>query len=436
MGRITLTRGQALLAALVLVVAGAVGALAATGDLGALWPGADRGLPGPAERQEQLEALQRSPEFDRFLDVIALIRSRYVQEDVDVDRLLVGATKGAVQALGDPYSLYFDASELEDFDIALGGTYAGIGVKVEERDGYVVVLAPFPGTPGATARFKGARPEDPVGLRRGDRIVAVDGRDVVGLPVDLVARMIRGPEGTVVRLTVIREGPDGPRQLEFEIRRTRIEIPTVEYRLLPGGIGYLRLTEFLPQAPRRVEGALRDLRRRGMRGLVLDLRDNPGGWLNVAQEVAELFVPRGPLVHIVSRGDRRETLYVHGPGFDLPLVVLVNRGTASAAEILAGAIRDRLGAPLVGDRTFGKGSVQTRFTFNPHGGVVEDGEGPTGLKLTTARYLTPNGSPVDGVGIAPDVPVPWPDAVGDLGDPARDPQLRRALQVLRARLGG
>lgn len=437
MDRISLSRFQALLAAVMLLLAGSLATLAATGNLALLQsPQGGLTLPTPQNlaRQRVLQDLAGSPEFDRLLDVVQLIRTRYVKEDVDLDALLVGAAKGAVQALGDPYSFYFDARELEEFEISMTGEYSGIGVRVEEKGGYVVVVMPFPGSPGATTPYEGAGPGDPPGLRRGDRIVQVDGKDVVGLPVEIVARMIRGPEGSRVELTVIREGDDGPRELRFVIRRARIEVPTVEHRLLPGGIGYVRLLEFLPQASQRVEEAIADLRAQGMRGLILDLRDNPGGRLDAVHEIADLLLPEGPVVHIEYRGGRRETLSARGDGLDVPMVVLVNGGSASASEILAGALRDRLGVPLVGEKTFGKGSVQSTFTFDARGQLVE-GEGRTGLKLTTARYLTPNGTSVDGVGLKPDVEVPWQGTEG-LGDPQRDPQLQRALEVLRSRLGG
>lgn len=437
MNRIVLTRTQALLAALALLLAGSVFTLAATGNLALLQsPGGGITLPTPGNlaRQRVLQDLMASPEFDRLLEVVELIRTRYVREEVDLDTLLVGAAKGAVEALGDPYSFYFDARELEDFEISMTGEYTGIGVRVQEKDGFVVVVAPFPGSPGATTPFEGAGPGDPPGLRRGDRIVEVDGRDVVGLPVELVARMIRGPAGTEVRLRVLRDAEEGTRELRFVIRRARIEIPTVDHKLLPDGTGYLRIHEFLPQAAARAEEALADLQARGMRALVLDLRDNPGGRLDAVRGIADLFLADGPVAHVEYRGGQRETLKA-GPGaFEVPLVVLVNRGSASASEILAGALRDRLGAPLVGEKTFGKGSVQSTWTFGAGGQLVE-GEGRTGLKLTTARWLTPAGTSLDGVGLVPDVEVPWEGTEG-MGDPARDPQLRRALEVLRARRGG
>ena len=203
--------------------------------------------------------------------------------------------------------------------------------------------------------------------------------------------------------------------------------------MLPGGIGYVHLLGFLSQTPERLAAALDELRRQGMRGLVLDLRDNPGGDLWAAREVASMFVPRGPIVHVVERGGRRTTLSSRSDGFDLPFVVLINRGSASASEIVAGAIRDRVGAPLIGERTFGKGSVQRVFSLDGH--LPDGGDATVGLKLTTARYLTPNGTSIDKVGLEPTIAVPWQGTEG-MGDPARDPQLARALEELRRRMGG
>ncbi|MBX6377889.1 MAG: S41 family peptidase [Clostridia bacterium] len=390
------------------------------------------GLLKRPDRVELATELARSEAFDRFLTVLALIERNYVQRP-DLDQLIQGATEGAVAALHDPYSAFFTPVQFERFSIETSGAYEGIGVQVTDEGKYVVVVNPFPGTPGATAPFLGAGPNDPRGLRPQDRIVAVDGRNVVGVPSEQVVNLIRGSPGTEVELTVLRTVNGEEKTLTFRIRRARIRVPTTTARFLGGGIGYLHVTQFTAATPDQIRSELERLRAEGTRGLVLDLRYNPGGMLDKSVEAAGFFVPKGPVVHVVDRDGRRQTYSTEGPGLGMPLAVLVNRATASAAEILAGAIQDSGAGVLVGERTFGKGLVQQVFTF-------KDG---TGLKLTILKYLTPKGrdlnrrrDPETGReegGLEPDVPVVFPEGAV-FGDPARDPQLARAVQVVREAL--
>jgi len=371
----------------ILLVAGAGGA--------ATWAVMDR-LYRPARDLASL------PNFDEFLRVRELIEEEYVSEDVDPSLLLEGAMQGMVDALGDPYSAYMSRDRYEELVIDTRGSYDGIGVVIEQRDGFATVVTPFKGTPAWES-----------GLKPGDRIVAVDGLDVVGVPIDRVVELIRGPANTEVVLTVARSEADRP--LDIPVTRATVDIPTVEGRMLTpeevagavrrtgagevpvtpeaGSIGYLVISRFSQATARDTGEALFKLYRDGARGLVLDLRYNPGGLLDVSLQVAEYFVPAGPVVHVVDRDGNRATYNARGGGTPLPVVVLVNEGSASAAEILAGAIADREVGILVGTQTFGKASVQNLY----------DLEGGAGLRLTTARYLTPNGTLIDGVGLQPDV---------------------------------
>lgn len=394
-------------------------------------------LAGQRENLATVEELARSPEFGRFVSILTLVRNQYV-ERTDLDKLLQGASEGVVNALGDPYSAFFTASEFRDFHVQTGGTYGGIGVQVTDQGKFIVVVAAFPGTPGATARFEGAAPGDPAGLRPNDRIVQVDGQEVVGIPVDKVVERIRGKPGTVVRLTVVRRQDGGAeREMVFPITRAQIQVPTTRTDMIAPGVGYLQITQFLENTAAQVRRDLDGLKARGARAIVLDLRHNPGGRLDASVAVAGLFVPEGPVVHVVNRLGKRETLRSDNPtGLGLPLAVLVDEATASASEILAGAIQDRKAGKVVGTRTFGKGLVQQVWDLN-------DG---TGLKLTVSKYLTPNGrdinrrviDPATGAqegGLVPDILVERPEGA-EVGNLEKDPQLARAVQEVQRTLAG
>lgn len=380
-----------------------------------------------ARRLAAYEGLAPSPAFGRLLDVISLVREHYV-DPTEVEQLLDGATTGVVEALGDPYSVYFNAEAFRDFEISLKGEYEGIGVVVTERDEYVTVQTPFPGSPGALAVPENNPDIKSPGLQPGDRITEVDGVDVVGVPVDKAAALIRGPVGTEVLIQVLRTLEDGSEvELRFRIERAQIEIPTIQQaNMLTPAIGYIWLTQFTPDTPQHLRGALEQLRAAGMKALILDLRNNPGGELGASVQVAAEFVPEGPVVHVVRRDHEPQTFSSDSPSLGLPLVVLINQGSASASEIVAGAIQDYATGILVGEQTFGKGSVQTVYTLEGS----EDGA--AGIKLTTAKYLTPKERSIHGVGLTPDVEVV---AVPDRqGDPSADEQLRRAIAVLEEQL--
>lgn len=346
----------------------------------------------------------------RLERVIEEIQRNYVKE-VDRSTLLKGAISGMVEALDDPYSMYMDSSHYQDLKIHTQGTFGGIGITVGVKDKFITVIAPIEGSPG-----------DKAGIRSGDRITRVNGKEIVGLPLDKAVEMIRGPEGTQVTLTILR---DQDQTFEVTVTRATIEVPTVEGKLRDGGIGYIRIYTFNEKTAQRLDEVLKQLKGQGARGIVLDLRHNPGGRLDSAIKVAEAFVPRGPIVHIVDRHGVKETYNSASDGLGLPLVVLVDQGSASASEIVAGAIQDRRLGLLVGGKTFGKGTVQS----------IIDLEAGTGLKLTTAQYLTPNGRAINDVGLTPDIQVERGDPQkGD--DPQRDPQLEKAIEVLKGQLNG
>ncbi|PZN09460.1 MAG: S41 family peptidase [Bacillota bacterium] len=438
--RPVLTLRQAIAGAVILVAITMAVTLAVSDRVEGFWL---RFFPGrvaltDADQQQLLQDLMQAPNFERFLSVVHLVRTQYV-DPVSVEQILEGAARGVVESTGDPYSTYFTPEEFRDFQIDLTGRYSGIGVVVSEgEDGGVVVQTPFEGSPGATTPFEGAGPDDPVGLQPGDVIISVDGRDVTGESVESVARKIRGPEGTRVTIEVLRQGYEEP--LRFVLTRRDIEVPSVQAQMLDGNIGYIRLTQFLPDTPEDFDAALKRLKAEGMRGLIVDVRNNPGGELDAVVRVADRLLPEGPVVHIDYRNGRRQTHTSDPDALGLPLAVLVNQGSASASEILAGAVQDYGAGVLVGEHTFGKGSVQTVWPLD--GSVVirsrgrGTGEGRAGVKLTVARYLTPKERPIEqGKGIQPDVEVSL-EKMQWMGDLQRDAQLRKAYELVRQRVAG
>lgn len=316
--------------------------------------------------------------------------------------LWAAAVRALVSASGDPYGAYLSVDELKDLSFELGGAYEGIGVSVTGSGDAVVVQSVFPGGPGHKA-----------GLRGGDVLVEADGKALKGMAPEAVAGLLRGPAGTSVRLLVMREGWDEPR--EIVVVREKIVIPSVESRMLGDGVGYVRIVTFREGSGEQFAGALEELRKQGeLRALVLDLRDNGGGLVDEAVTVARQLVPAGPVVHIIGK-QSSQVVKADGPGLGLPIVVLVNKGTASASEILAGALVDRCKAVLVGSPTFGKGSVQA---------VIPLGGG-SAVRLTTARYLTPNGHVIEGNPLKPQILVQEEDR-----GPRPKFSWRRPLKVL------
>lgn len=349
------------------------------------------------------------------------------------------AVEGLLKDL-DPYTSRLDAVARRQLDEEVDGAFGGIGVQVEQVDGRVQVVAPIAGTPGERA-----------GILRGDVLVRVDGEDLADRPLDDWIKRLRGRPGTSVVLVVSRG--EAAQEHEFHLERETIRVESVrDADLLAGGVGYVRVAVFGEKTGRDFKAALDDLRARGARALVLDLRNNPGGLVKAAVEVAEPFFSRGELVVYLEGRDpgSREELRAAGDGepWRVPLAVLVNGGSASASEIVAGALRDTGRAVLVGEKTFGKGSVQTIFPLRDDGA----------LRLTTGRYFTPAGALIHGRGLEPDRVVPLgpeeekavflgrlrPDLLADPAafaerfgvPPATDTQLEAALAELRATLDG
>ena len=356
------------------------------------------------------------PKDARLLaEVIGRIHDDYVDR-TDNHELMSNAIRGMVGEL-DPHSAFMDADEFEDLRIATEGNYSGIGVEVTLESGVIVIIAPIDGSPAARA-----------GIRAGDTIIAIDGRDVGNEGLAEASASIRGEPGTIVKLTIGREAIPGP--LEFAVERAIVSVHSVRFELLEPGYGYLRISQFSETTGSDIVGALRSLRQSAggrLRGLVLDLRNNPGGVLDAAVEVSDAFLEQGLIVSAEGRSAESRFRMEAAAG-DLtqgaPVAVLVNEGSASAAEIVAGALRDNGRAKLLGQRTFGKGSVQTVMP-------LADGQA---LKLTTSRYYTPSGVSIHERGLEPDLVLPVQQTTALASDgplPDRDADIRAAIAWLK-----
>ncbi len=378
-------------------------------------------------RQQSLAAADPDARgFELLRQALRQIRTVYLVKDVATDALFYGAARGMFEALDDPYSRFMDPQAYRQFrETDLGGIFTGVGIYIELEAGHPVVVQPIPGSPAHRA-----------GLRPGDQILAVDGQSTERMSLEEVVARIRGPAGTTVRLRLRR----GDRVFDVSLVRARIRAVTVQgdqwldapqrAELRAAGAAYLRVVRFEEGTPGEFGRALDAARRAGARGLLLDLRSNPGGLLDAAVAVADHFVPaRRPIVITVDRDGRRHTdSATPGRKVTIPVVVLVNEYTASAAEIVAGALRDHGIAPLVGVRTFGKGVIQR----------VLELPGGSGATLTSGRYFTPAGLDIHGRGLVPDVTV-GVRLAGRSDSEMRQvetSQLARGLELLQQRIAG
>jgi carboxyl-terminal processing protease len=329
--------------------------------------------------------------LDLFARIIHFVESNYV-EDVDHQKLIYGAIRGMLSAL-DPHTAFLPPEMYRDIKIDTSGELEGLGLEVSVKDGALTVIAPIEGTPAHKA-----------GVQPGDRILAIDGKPTRKMMLNEAVRAMRGPKGTKVKLRIRRAGERKP--LELEMVRDRIRIQSASGALLEGGYAYLRLKTFQDRTDEHLVETLKKLEKENgapLRGMLLDLRNNPGGLLDQAVRVADLFLEKGAIVVTKGRaGQQVETRTARektGGWSSHPMVVLVNGGSASASEIVAGALQDHKRAILLGTQTFGKGSVQTVVE-------MEDGNGKkVGLKLTVARYYTPSGRSIQERGITPDIVV-------------------------------
>lgn len=348
--------------------------------------------------------------FDKLFEVKEILNATYYK-DIDEAALLEGAIKGMVNAVGDPYTVFFNAEEYKDFTDDGAGNYVGIGVIVGIKDDAIVVITPFEGSPAYNA-----------GLRSGDIITQVEGVPYKGSELDKAVNIIRGEEGKPVRLTILRNGTEE----EVTIVRASITLVNVQSEMLEGNIGHVTLLQFTEGIAAQVREAVGTLKAQGAKGIILDLRGNPGGFLDEAVGLGSLFIDKGKtILYTLDKGNQKKEYYSAGGDYiGMPLVLLIDEGSASASEVVAGALKDYGAATLVGQKTFGKGIVQ--MVYN-----VGDTEG---VKVTVSSYYSPKGINIHGEGIHPDVEVKLPEDVQAPLTLENDTQLQKAVEVLRTKM--
>jgi len=364
--------------------------------------------------ENQNEGRPGSVDFSAFWRAWNLIEEKYVPASTTVARVsdeqkVYGAIQGLANSLNDPYTVFFPPVESEMFEADIRGNFEGVGMEVLSQDGSVTVIAPLKNSPAERA-----------GMLAGDRIVRVDGEPTAGLSTEEAVTLIRGPKGTSVTFTVFRDNI--PEPFEISVVREVINLPTVDVEILPGNIFKIELYNFSEQSPNLFRQALRSFILAKTDKLILDLRGNPGGYLEAAIDMASWFLPSSKVVVREDFGGQQEEKVYRSRGYDiftddLKFVILVDRGSASASEILAGALQEHGRAVIVGEKTFGKGSVQELVDITPE----------TSLKITIARWLTPKGQTISDKGITPDYPV---EMSAEDRSKGLDPQLDKAIEIL------
>ncbi len=347
-----------------------------------------------------------SVDFDQFWEVWDKVKSKYVKQPVKDSDLFYGAIQGMVYGLGDPYSMFFPPKAADDFAKSLSGEFDGIGAEIGVKNNQLVIISPLPNTPAERA-----------GLLPADKIVAIDNVPTAGMDVGTAVGHIRGPATSTVKLTILREGWNKAK--DFDIHRAKIDTPSVMYSMKPGNIAYLRLMQFNDDTVPQFQNYMNQALRQNAKGFIIDLRSNPGGYLESAVTIASEWIDKGKIVSEKFSDGRENVHETRGEHrlTQMPTVVLVNGGSASASEILSGALQDTHHATLVGEKTFGKGSVQDYE-------VLPDG---SALKVTVAEWYTPNEHNINKTGITPDVIVKEDFDKEKVGE---DAVINKAIEVL------
>ena len=362
------------------------------------------------------EQYERYQQFDELLELMDTVDAYYYQ-DPDKERMMQGASAGLLAGLDDPYTFYYTPEAWEKMWEDDKGEYAGLGILISSnyRTGVCTISRVFKGSPAEAA-----------GVRRGDILYRVE-EDLYVVPENVqdAVDIMRGTPGTDVNVTFLRDGEE----ITFTITRAMISVNQVESTMLTEDIGLIAAYEFASKVDTEFETALNSLIAQGMKGLIIDLRDNPGGWVDAAQSIGDLFLDAGDLCYLVYRDGEEDHCYPTRDGkMEIPLVLLVNENSASASEILSAALRERAGATIVGVNTYGKGIVQA---------VLPIGQEGAGFQITIAEYKTPEGNAVHKVGIVPDVEIPLAEDDNggyDFADKEKDPQLQKALEVMLEKL--
>ena len=378
-----------------------------------LWASPDNNAPGSAVLQKsavmeinmylsQMDPAEIAATLKLFRSIL-VVKSQYVGGATG-ENLMTGAVKGMVNSLGDPYSVYMDPKMYKELMLETKGSFGGVGIVLGVKEKMLTVIAPIESTPAEAA-----------GILSGDQILRIDSLDTKDMPIDEAVGKIRGLEGSQVKLLIQRAGQE-PK--EYLLTRATIQLKTVSGKMQEGDIGYIRLSMFSETTGNDFIQKLQELKSQGMKALILDLRNNPGGLIGESVKVAGQLVPKGPVVSVINKDGARETLTSSLDTPFGPLVVLVNGGSASASEIVAGAVQDTNAGKLVGVKTFGKGSVQRVVPLDSDSAV----------KVTIAQYHTPKDRSIHGIGIEPDFVVEMPKDA----DVKTDPQLEKALEVIKA----
>lgn len=357
--------------------------------------------------------------YNKYYKLAALeefVKENYLY-DVKEEELLEGEIKGLFQALGDPYSVYMTKDEFSDFMEHTKGSYSGIGIiVVPGDDNLITIVSPIEDTPGERA-----------GLKTGDKIIKVNGKEFTADQMDNAVKVMKGKPGTDVTITILRRDKEGnPIYEDLTITREEIRQKTVKADIVEGNIGYIRITSFDEQTYGDFKRELDALENKGIEGLIIDLRNNPGGLLDQCAEITDELIGEGTIVYTETKDGEREYLKSDKNKIDIPLVLLINEGSASASEILSGAIKDTKAGILIGTKTFGKGIVQRIRPLN-------DG---SGFKLTVSSYYTPNGKNIHEKGIEPDIVVELPEDITELGvnNLKEDIQLQKAIEVIKEQI--
>lgn len=350
-------------------------------------------------------------DFSLFWDAYNKLHQSFISPETITDqKIIYGAIEGMTKSLEDPYTDFFNPEEAKMFQQDLAGSFDGIGVEVGIKKDQLTIIAPLKDTPGARA-----------GLKAGDIIVKINGKSAADMSTDQAIGMIRGKKGTEVTLTIFREGFTDTK--DFKIIRDTIKVNSIEWELKDGDVAYISIHQFDQSLGDDFKKIAFDILASGAQKIVLDLRNNPGGYLEVSQEIAGWFLAKDQTVTIEDFGKSKEQQLYKAQGNSMftryPVVVVINKGSASASEILAGALRDNRGVKLVGEKSFGKGSVQE---------VIPLRDGKSFLKITIAKWLTPKGSSISEVGLTPDVKVELTEADFVAG---KDPQLQKALEIIK-----
>ena len=368
----------------------------------------------PKAEYDQLTSIYK--DYSKIMGVEGFIKENYLK-DIDDEKLMEGQLKGLVQSLEDPYSVYMTRDEFKSIMEETSGSFGGIGVVVTPgEDNLITVVSPIEGTPGERA-----------GIKSGDKIIKVNDQEFVGENMDAAVKIMRGEPNTEVTLTIMRKDKNGRNEtIDLVIVREKIRVETIDSKIIDDNIGYIKITSFDELTYKDFKTELDKLDAKNIEGLIIDLRNNPGGLLSVTGKIADELLGEGDIVYTQTKDGKREYIKSGKSMVNYPLTLLVNGGSASASEILAGAIKDHGRGTLIGTTTFGKGVVQ-RLKDLPDG---------SGLKLTISEYFTPNGTNIHGIGIEPDIVIELPEDIEGIGVDylSEDNQLRKAIEVIKSEI--